>query len=78
MTFLTTHFYKKLCYDKITLAGMGVEVLSELIIYINHETLISHWMGTENLLRGGRSIISRLCVVISRGALTQTDSLMFK
>ena len=43
---------KKSCYDNITLIGMGVEVSLELITYINHETLISHWMGTENLLRG--------------------------
>ena len=68
---------KKSCYDEFTLAGMGVEVSSELIIYINHETLISNWMETENLLRGERSIISRLSAVISRGALTQTDSVMF-
>ena len=57
----------KSCYEKITLAGIGVEV--------NHETLIStswkYQMGAENLLRGGRSIISRLIAVISGGALTQ-------
>jgi hypothetical protein len=43
-----------LCYDEFTLAGKGVEVLLELIIYINHEYLISRWMGTENLLKGER------------------------
>ena len=26
---------KKSCYDKLTLAGMGVEISSELITYIN-------------------------------------------
>ena len=49
LPFLPTHC-NKLCYDKITLAGMGAEVLLELITYINHETLISNWrcqMGTE-------------------------------
>ena len=64
------------------LAQIGVEVSLKFIAYIvvNHETLISTWrcqMGTENLLRGGRSIISRLITVISRGALTETDSLTF-
>ena len=48
-TFNCKNLDNKLCYEKITLAGMGVEV--------NHETLISHsWrcqMGTEYLLRGG-------------------------
>ena len=48
-TFNCKDLDNKLCYEKITLAGMGVEV--------NHETLISHsWrcqMGTEYLLRGG-------------------------
>ena len=64
-TFNSTNLESKLSYEKITLAGMGVEV--------NHETLIStSWknqIGTENLLRGGRSIISRLIAIISRGAL---------
>ena len=41
-----------MCCDEFTLAGMGVDVSLELITYINHQTLISHWMGTENLLRG--------------------------
>ena len=78
MKFYYNELAKKLCYDEFTLAGMGVEVLLELITYNNHKTLISHWMGTENLLRGGRSIISSLSNVISRGALTQKDSLMIK
>ena len=78
MTLYYNELAKKSCYDEFTLAGMGVEISSELIIYINGETLISHWMGTENLLRGERSIISKLSVVISRGALTQTDFVMFE
>ena len=72
-TFNGRNLDNKLSYEKITLAGMGVEV--------NHETLIStSWscqIGTENLLRGGRSIISRLIAVISRGALSQTDNCIF-
>ena len=72
-TFNSRNLDNKLSYEKITLAGMGVEV--------NHETLIStSWscqIGTENLLRGGRSIISRLIAVISRGALSQTDNCIF-
>ena len=72
-TFYGKNLDNKLSYEKSTLAGMGVEV--------NHETLVStSWsfqIGTENLLRGGRSIISRLIAVISRGALTQTDSVIF-
>ena len=72
-TFNGKNLDNKLSYEKITLAGMGVEV--------NHETLVStSWsfqIGTEKLLRGGRSIISRLIAVISRGALTQTDSVIF-
>ena len=71
-------FMIKLLY----LARIGVEVSLKFIAYIvvNHETLISNWrcqMGTENLLRGGRSIISRLIAVISRGALSQTDNFIF-
>ena len=66
-TFSCWNLDKKLRYEKITLAGIGVGV--------NHETLISNskkWqIGAENLLRGGRSIISRLIAVISSGALTQ-------
>ena len=77
MKFYYNELAKKSCYDKITLAGMGVEILSELITYINHETLISHWMGTEKLLRGEHSMISRLSGVTSRGALTQKDSVIF-
>ena len=72
-TFNGKNLDNKLSYEKITLAGMGVEV--------NHETLVStSWsfqIGTEKLLRGGRSIISRLIAVISRGALSQTDNFIF-
>ena len=64
------------------LAQIGVEVLLTFIVHtvVNHETLISNLrcqMGTEKLLRGGHSIISRLSAVISRGALTQIYSVMF-
>ena len=64
------------------LAQIGVEVSLTFIVHIvvNHETLISNLrcqMGTEKLLRGGYSIISRLSTVISRGVLTQTDTVMF-
>ena len=78
LTIINCYVMMKLLY----LAQIGVEVSLKFIAYIvvNHETLISTWrcqMGTENLLRGGRSIISRLITVISRGALTETDSLTF-
>ena len=78
LTIIKCYVMMKLLY----LAQIGVEVSLKFIAYIvvNHETLISTWrcqMGTENLLRGGRSIISRLITVISRGALTETDSLTF-
>ena len=66
-------------------AWMGVKVLSEFVVYtvvlVNHKTFISHWkcqMGTaEYLLRGMRSIISRLIAKISSGVLTQADSVIF-
>ena len=64
------------------LAKIGVEVSLTFIVHtvVNHETLISNLrcqMGTEKLLRGGHSIISRLSAVISRGVFTKKDTVMF-
>ena len=60
---------KKLCYDEIALAGIGVEV--------NHQTLISNpWryqMGTKYLLRGGVAISSVFVFIISRGVLQSME-----
>ena len=78
LTIINCYVMMKLLY----LAQIGVEVSLTFIVHtvVNHETLISNLrcqMGTEKLLRGGHSIISRLGAVISRGVLTQTDTVMF-